>query len=168
MPRKVTLPSNTICRRYNSLPSNVALSSTFGLTERERASRLLHFRPLGDSKPSSLMDEMLALLGDHHPCLLFQQLFLERLPKDIRIQLADAKFEDVRQLARRADPLWAARDMGTSTNAIQRRQSLKKRAEIRNSATASKFCYYHCTFGDSAHQCRKPCAWQGNEQADRL
>ena len=39
------------------------------------------------------MDEMLALLGDHPPCLLFKQLFLERLPEDIRIQLVDAEFE---------------------------------------------------------------------------
>ena len=51
---------------------------------------------------------MLAFLGDHHPCLLFQQLFLEQLPEEIHIQLADAKFEDVRQLARKADALWAA------------------------------------------------------------
>ena len=49
------------------------------------------------------MDEMSALLGDHFPCLLFQQLFLERLPKDIRIQLADTEFEDIRQLAKKAD-----------------------------------------------------------------
>ena len=111
------------------------------------------------------MDEMLALLGDHHPCLLFQQLFLERLPNDIRIQLADAKFDDVRQLARRADALWAARDMRTSANAIQRRQPLKERPETRSNTTVSKFCYYHSTFGDSARQCQEPCAWQGNEQA---
>ena len=67
------------------------LISTFGLSQHERASRLLHFRPLGDSKPSTLMDEMLGLLGDHPPCLLFEQLFLERLPEDIRIQLVDSK-----------------------------------------------------------------------------
>lgn len=68
------------------------LIDTFGLSKRERASLLLHFRPLGDSHPSALnvMDEMLAPLGDHTPCLLFEQLFLERLPEDIRIQLVDA------------------------------------------------------------------------------
>ena len=48
---------------------------------------------------------MLALLGSHTPCLLFEQLFLEQLPDDIRIQLVDAKFEDHRKLARRADIL---------------------------------------------------------------
>lgn len=60
------------------------LVDTFCLSTRERASRLLHTRPLGDSKPSALMDEMLALLGDHPPGFLFEQLFLERVPEEIR------------------------------------------------------------------------------------
>ncbi len=108
--------------KYKTLKDR--LVSTFGLTERERASRLLHFRPLGDSKPSALTDEMLALLGNHTPCLLFQQLFLERLPEDIRIQLVDAKLEEPRQLARQADALWSTRSMGAyAVNAIQRKHT---------------------------------------------
>jgi hypothetical protein len=59
------------------------------------------------------MDDVLALLGDHTPCLLLEQLFLERVPEDIRIQLVDAKIEDPRQLAKRADALWTSRDMQT-------------------------------------------------------
>ena len=59
---------------------------------------------------------MLALLGDHPPCLLFEQLFLERLPEDIHIQLVDSKIDDYRQLAKRVDVLWSSRchvNMGT-------------------------------------------------------
>ena len=78
--------------KYEALKTR--LIDTFGLSERERASRLLHFRELGDTKPSVLMDEMLALLGDHSPCFLFQQLFLERLPEDIRVQLVDSEADD--------------------------------------------------------------------------
>ena len=37
---------------------------------------------------------MLALLANNPPCLLFEQLFLERMPEDIRAQLVDAKMED--------------------------------------------------------------------------
>ena len=74
--------------KYQTLKER--LVDTFGLSKRERASLLLHTRPLGDSKPSALMDEMLALLGDHPPCMLFEQLFLEWLPEDIRVQLVDA------------------------------------------------------------------------------
>ena len=82
------------------------LTDTFGLTTQERASRLLHFYSLGDSKPSTLMDEMPAFLGVHPPCLLFNQLFLECFPVDIRIQLVDAKIEHHRALAKCADALW--------------------------------------------------------------
>ena len=53
------------------------LIATLCLSKQERATRLLPTRSLGDSKPSALMDEMLALLGDHPPCFLFEQLFLE-------------------------------------------------------------------------------------------
>ena len=75
---------------------------------------------MGDSKPSSLMDEMLALFGDHTPCFLFEQLFLKRLPEDIRIQLIDSKIEDFQQLARWAGALWASRDIAfPAANAIK-------------------------------------------------
>ena len=63
----ISRPPDT--EKYTKLKDR--LVNTFGLNETERASRLLHFRPLGDSKPSALMDEMIALLGNHPPCLLF-------------------------------------------------------------------------------------------------
>ena len=75
--------------KYKTLKQQ--LVDTFALSEQERVSRLFHFRPLGDMKPSTLMDEMLALLGDHTPCLLFDQLFLKHLYEDICIQIVDAK-----------------------------------------------------------------------------
>jgi hypothetical protein len=106
------------------------LVSTFSPSKRECASRLLHMRPLGDSKPSALMDEMLALLGDHPPCFLFEQLFLERLPEDIRAQLVDATIDDHRELAKRADALWAVRDMGASVSSIRGRPPTKRKADI--------------------------------------
>ena len=160
--------------KYKTLKDR--LLDTFGLSKRERAAGLLHFRPLGDSKPSALMDEMLALLGDHTPCLLFEQLFLERLPEDIRIQLVDGKIEDHRELARRADALWSSRDVESFTaNAIQRRPpaTRPKQAKTRPcgfdtcTADANRLCYYHRTFGEAARKCRQPCTWSGNDQADR-
>ena len=154
--------------KYKTLKDR--LISTFGLSKHERASRLLHFRPLGDSKPSTLMDEMLALLGDHLPCLLFEQLFLERLPEDIRIQLVDSKIDDYRQLAKRADALWSSRDMEYSTNAVQRRPPAGRKQTKPKAPVLSpdnRLCYYHRTFGEAARQCRQPCTWSGNEEAGR-
>ena len=92
--------------KYETLKDR--LIDTFGLNRRKRAARLLHFHQLGDSKPSGLMDEMLALLGDHPPCLLFEQLFLERHFEDICIHLVDVKIDNCRELARRADALWSS------------------------------------------------------------
>ena len=146
--------------KYGALKTR--LTDTFGLSKQERASRLLHFRPLGDSKPSTLMDEMLALLGDHPPCLLFNQLFLERLPADIRIQLVDAKIEDHRALAKRADALWECRDASMESNAVHRPPSTDGKQLGKN------FCFYHRKFGNAAKQCRPPCSWtSGNERAGR-
>ena len=64
------------------------------------------------------MDKILALLGDHLPCFLFQQLFLKRLPEDMRAQLIGTNI-DHQQLATRADKIWAARQMQSYANSIQ-------------------------------------------------
>ena len=141
------------------------LIDTFGCSKHERAARLPHFRQLGDSKPSTLMDEILALLG---PCLLFEQLFLERLPEDIRIQLVDTKIEDHRQLAKRADALWTCRDTGMESNAIQRKLPPAGQKQLKTKPSpAEHLCFYHRTFGEAARQCRQPCIWTGNEEAGR-
>ena len=138
------------------------------------------------------MDEVLAILGDHPPCLLFEQLFLERQSEDMRIQPADA---DHRQLAEKVDSLWAARDMGTSNNNVQqnphltcipkqippRTSNLGNKEGITNAilqcpqpaqnvipkhpTATGNLCYYHQAFEKLARQCQKPCAWLGNEQA---
>ena len=132
---------------------------------------MLHFRLLGDSKPSALMDEMLALLSDHTPCLLFEQLFLKRLPDDIRIQLVDGKIEDYRALARRVDDLWSSRDMEPLTvSAVQRRPLATRQQTISGTSRfdtpdSNRLCYYHLTFGEAARQCKQPCNWSGNGKA---
>ena len=63
--------------KYDALKE--CLLDTSGLSKREHAARLLHTQPLGDSKPSALMDEVLALLGNHHPGFFFEQFFLMRI-----------------------------------------------------------------------------------------
>lgn len=92
------------------------LTGTFGLSRRARASKLLHKDGLGDRKPSMLMNEMLALMDGHAPCLLFEQLFLEQLPDDIHLIIADETFTDPRQLAARADVLWYSKQQEASIN----------------------------------------------------
>ena len=75
------------------------LISAFDWSEYERASALFAMPGLGDSKPSELMDSMLALMGSHKPCFLFRHLFLQQLPTHVRAPIAQSKIEDMIYLA---------------------------------------------------------------------
>ena len=111
--RLVDLLENSLAEsKYQTIKAR--LLDTFGLSELERASQLLRIHPLGAAKPSELMDEMLALLGHHPPCLLFKQLFLERLPEDITTQLVAVKHENCRAMAKQADLFWSAKEVATT------------------------------------------------------
>ena len=67
------------------------------------------------------MDEMLALHSDLPSNIYLRQLFLERLPIDMRTQLVRADFSDPRQMAEEADALWESRDNGAGANAVRQR-----------------------------------------------
>jgi len=61
------------------------LVSLFTLSRWQKVSKLIHHPGLGDRHPTALMDAMLALLPeDEKPSCLFQGLFLERLPVEMR------------------------------------------------------------------------------------
>ena len=149
------------------------LTATFGLSRRERASRLLRMRGLGDRRPSQLMDEMLALLDGHTPCLLFEQIFLEQLPEDVRLPLANADFSNLRAVSLLADTLWLARDQDVGATTTVSRVSAVPKRRNKFSSTSAEFtdtkglCFYHARFGNKAHKCEAPCAFPGNALADR-
>ena len=148
--------------KYDALKAR--LKDTYGISLYERGSRLLHMPDLGDDKPSVLMDNMLALLGDHQPCFLFRSLFLERLPEEIRSVLVHSKEEDSRQLAKAADTLWETRS--TATSVVLRSSQPTPKA----SSKEPVLCFFHAKFGDRAQKCRPPCSrspTSGNEQAGR-
>ena len=63
------------------------LVSSYTLSRWQKVSKLIHHPGLGDRGPTALMDAMLALLPeDEKPGCLFQGLFLERLPFEMRDQ----------------------------------------------------------------------------------
>ena len=62
------------------------------------------------------MDEILALRGDHPPCFLFLQLFLECLQEDMHTQVINSDIDDCQQLAWRADRIWATGQMRSYAN----------------------------------------------------
>lgn len=148
------------------------LQKTFGLTRRVRANKLLHMEELGDRMPSALMDEMLSLLDGHQPCMLFEQLFLNRMPDPIRLRLADADFSDPRKVAEQADELWQS--MNSNSNPSINRASKPKHggrgkppAREPDTSSNSDWCFYHKRFGDKARKCLKPCNFPENSQAGR-
>jgi hypothetical protein len=176
------LESPPAADKYKSLKAR--LLGTYSLTRQQRASRLLSMSGLGDRRPSELMDEMLALLGDPPPCLLFEELFRQQLPADVRMAIVSADFTDPRAVAQLADQLWASRPQpvatatqqsdvkevldatqpavaaaGTSRPASQGRQPSRR--------TDAGFCFFHRRFGAKARRCQPPCSFQGNGQAGR-
>ena len=145
-----TLSSPPTDNKYTDLKQR--LLTTFGLSKREQASKLLHLHPLGDRKPSELMDEMLSLLADHGFCFLAEQLFLEQLPEDIRLQFSNEDFTNPRALATKADVLWIAKQQAATT--------INKVISQSNGKITTRhdgWCFYHKLFGDDARNCKAPC-----------
>ena len=160
--------------KYDNLKRR--LTDIFGLSRRQRADQLLDIglHSLGDRRPSQLMDEMLALLGSHKPCMLFASIFLRCMPEDIRLQLATSSFDDLRALAKTADELWQAREQSAvvfTSNTRTKRSATRRPATTTSSgespARDREVCFYHQRFGDAARKCVQPCAFAGNDRAGR-
>ena len=148
------------------------LLGTFTPSEYERAGQLLHMPPLGDHKPSYLMDQMLGLMpAEHEPCFLFRRLYLEKLPERIRSILLHSDIQDMRELATAADKLhdsFSGEVSSATISKISQKPDKKDRKPKRNSDSRerSDYCFYHARFGKKAHKCEQPCAWTAeNSQA---
>ena len=152
------------------------LTYIFGLSRRQRADQLLDIglHSLGDRRPSQLMDELLALLGSHKTCMLFESIFLRCMPEDIRLQLATSSFDDLRALAKTADEFWQAKEQSavvfasnTRTKISATRKPVTTTSSGESPARDRNVCYYHQRFGDAARKCVQPCAFAGNDRAGR-
>lgn len=153
--------------KYTALKER--LLRTFTFNDRQRAAKLLALPGIGDNTPSQLMDSMLALLGEHKPCFLFKELFMQQLPDDIQAHLVRSEITDYRELALAADQLWLARS-SSNIHPLQRRVVKEKSPSVSvSSPSSNEFCYYHTRFGKVARQCRPPCNYpvSGNGQAGR-
>ncbi|KAJ8362443.1 hypothetical protein AAFF_G00373950 [Aldrovandia affinis] len=144
------------------------LLETFELSEPERARKLLTLPGLGDSIPSELMDRMLTLLGNHQPCFIFRELFMQQMPSQVRAALAGSPVKDLRALAREADKvLNSSRLPGPAVRVVGAADVQAIREDViaatqRQRPTAG-LCYYHARFGTRAKQCRPPCSFVSAE-----
>jgi hypothetical protein len=158
------------------------LLSTFSLSERERACRLLDLEDLGDRRPPALVDHILALAGTGGIDFLLRELFIRKLPESIRAIVAASSSTDLRILGAEADRHFSTTGALISSiadtpsaesipiieevNATYHPRYPNSRFQQRNRQSTSEksFCYYHDRFGASAKKCRPPCSW-GNGKA---
>ena len=148
--------------KYNALKAQ--LLRLFQLSDEERAERLLSLHGLGDSKPTELMENMLALLGSGDTTFLFVQLFMRQLPTPVRTALASSplvRTKDYRGIAEEADRILLASRQYTVAAVSDRRDRVPDRQR------EDGLCYYHRRFGTKAKRCTPPCCFgnQGNDRA---
>ena len=85
-----------------------ALLASHELTDFQRVELLLAVEPLGGRKPSELLADMWELCpNNQHNSIFFAALFLQRLPKEIRVMLTHEDHSDLHRLAAHADRLVA-------------------------------------------------------------
>ena len=155
------------------------LLASHGLTRYQRLERL---STIGQ-KPSELLAVLMQLGPEGEGnTTLFRFEFLKRLPRDIRIILAEAD-ADLTALAARADVLWSHNSHHGSTiatiakeepeevtagvNALQPARGGNQRgAAPAADASPAEFgmCFAHFVYGANAKMCGLPgtCTWQGN------
>lgn len=129
------------------------LLDRFSLSPYRMAQMLLDVAPLGDRTPSQLMDDMLALMGDHEPCILFRTIFVDALPVEVRPHLVPS-IETLapRDLALLADSLITSNSLMVSS--IANRSSFTKREP---SPFKKNWCWLHRKWGNKAVRCEPPC-----------
>ena len=159
------------------------LVQTFTSTDYQRAEQLTKLPFLGDQKPSQLMNSMLFLLPDNYTTgFLFDFLFLQRMPAEIRGHLISKKFTDPRTMATEADKHWSIRQkMSPITSvgpalvqsntdfdpinevlAVRRSPAVRRNTQPSRSAndTDNSVFWYHRKWGTKAQFCRAPCSFK--------
>jgi hypothetical protein len=91
---------------YDTLKSRLLETRT--LSDHEKLEILYKSEPMGGQKPSQMLASMLAYCpAGMEQTIMFQFLFLQRLPVTLRTLLGELEPGDIRSLAVRADRLWA-------------------------------------------------------------
>ncbi len=164
------------------------LIGKYSLSKWSRCAAVVDHDTLGDRRPSTLMDDMLALhpVGEK-PNSLFLYVFLRKLPGDMMDQLTAADYATPRDLAAAADKLWDSRrsrgrplcavsdpaavatvsSSSRSPSPSARRPPARRDNRQRQRASTpgpSGFCRLHAKWGEDARQCFPPCSWPKNGQ----
>jgi hypothetical protein len=164
-----------------------ALMQAHQLSDYQRVELLSKVEPLGNRKPSDLLAAMIELCPRQHlDSPFFLYFFLQRLPREIRVLLAEEDPKDVRRIAEKADRLVAlhvpqhhdavaavplSSDEEADVAAVKPRRGKKggkkrgkggKSGKFAHEDARSTLCWYHATFGEKANTCTAPCSWAEN------
>lgn len=131
------------------------LMEVYGLTDDQKADRLLDLAGLGDWKPTQLCAHIQSLAVGKDT--LLRRIFLRQLPEDVRIQVATLDDTSLPALARKADVIMAAKRAPPFLNASNQLGTGKKLPPRKSEKT--DLCWYHAKFGPKAKTCRPPCAY---------
>ena len=146
---------------------------TYGLTDEERADRLLDQSPIGDRNPYDVVIEYKEMIRKDDVQFLLKHMFMRRLPEHIRGPLSAIAEEenDLVRLGKHAARIWrqtaaksgnvnAIRSSSSSAGAPKRPTP---RAATGRSFQARKpspqLCWYHQKWGNKANKCEAPCTW---------
>ena len=167
------------------------LMGKYSLSKWSRCAAIVDQDQLGDRRPSSLMDDMLAMHPEgEKPNSLFLYIFLRKLPAEMMDQLVVKDYVSPRELADAADKLWdsrrsrgrpvcavteatvaalslASRSPSPSTGRPHNRRATGGGGGRRQRASTpgpSGFCRLHAKWGEDARQCYPPCSWTKNAQ----
>jgi hypothetical protein len=156
------------------------LLATHSLSNYQLAEQLFSMELLNGRKPTELLAAMNKLrpADDAH---LFAFLFLQRLPREVRVLLADQDVSNMQAIGEKADDLMAyhrpqshhppgeeetvttvkkgsGKKWGSRQYKQRRQRSCSSSVEKR-----SPLCWLHIRHGDKARRCEQPCAWPAAE-----
>ena len=106
-------------RPYTALKERLLLSHQ--LSPVQKAAKILNMPPLGDRRPSQLLADLLEFCpaGEENTAF-FRAIFVQRLPSDMQALLDGLEEGDLKELAQKADKLWAIRKPGDTAVAALR------------------------------------------------
>ena len=155
----------------------------------QRACSLLDMPTRPHEQPGAILDAMLAYLLDgvsrDNPDWLFRNLFLRRLPAEIRSQLMDDENEPVWELAKQADKMWSGRAEAVTAAPLAVCAVEQAEEAVMQHCTASatesgthqccavqssgqKLCCHHRRWGTQAYRCQPPCDWLPKEEYKKV
>ena len=177
-------------RPYTILKERLLMSHQ--LTPVQKAMRVMAMPAIGDRRPSQLLADMLEYCPtEEEKSAFFRAAFIQRLPAELQVLLDGVEDGDLKDLAAKADKLWAIRrpsglhmaaisqhtedsgeqESGETVAAIKpapkgKPQYKGRRPDGRQKQPPRMFtiCFKHMKYGADAFSCDDPttCKWAGN------